>query len=282
MQSPSRKNLWCRRVVRTLVLTSVGLTGVAHGAEEAPPLFLGAVEKISEPVQLKIRPNSRAACTLHQRFVSEEEAPSSQVITFETHVQGGDDTALLVQTVKGYEGTSESPAVFGYQHRMTIAADGLPTGTEARAIPEFPISAKALRQAALDGDIDIRDAIFSGRTYVQDEPLNRTPEETFRFLKPVIPRDLDLDTLVDRRDRSRAAGLVTTTGGRRALLFEIDAQMTTVRRSGATDTVLKGQVLVDVATGLVAGEDWTARIDKTSTDPFELITKVRCTRESDS
>ena len=264
-----------------LLLASLGLTGVAHGAEEAP-LFQGAVQKISEPVQLKIRPNSRAVCTLHQRFVSEDEAPSTQVITFETHVERGEDTALLVQTVKGYKRTSESPAVFGYQHRMTIAADGLPTGAEARAIPEFPIPAKALRQAALDGNVDIRDAIFSGRTYEQDEALNRTLEETFRFLKPVIPRDLDLDTLVDRRDRSRAAGLVTTTGGRRALLFEIDAQMTTVRRSGATDTVLQGQVLVDVLTGLVAGEDWTARIDKTSTDPFELITKVRCANKSGS
>jgi len=86
MQSPSRQNLWSRCVARTLILTSLGLTGLAHGAEEAP-LFLGALEKISEPVQLKIRPNSRAACTLHQRFVSEEEAPSSEVITFETHVR---------------------------------------------------------------------------------------------------------------------------------------------------------------------------------------------------
>lgn len=276
MQSPLHRNL--RRAGLVLVLMSVGLASVAYGAEDGP-LFVGAAAEISEPVEIKIRPNGRSTCTLHQRFVSEEEAPSSQVITFETHVEGDDDAVLLVQTVKGYENTSDSPPVFGYQHRMTMA-DGLPTGTEARAISGFPISAKALRQAALDGEIDIRDAIFSGRSYAQDEVLNRTPEETFRFLKPVIPRDLDLDTLVDRRDQSRAAGLVTTADGRPALLFEIDTQMTTVRRSGATDTVLQGQVLVDVATGLIAGEDWTARIDKTSTEPFELITTVRCTLES--
>ena len=264
-----------------LLLTSLVLTGTAHGSNEEP-LFLGSVGKISEPVQLRIRPNSRAVCILHQRFVSEEEAAPPQVITFKTHVRGSEDAALLVQTVKGYEGTSELPAKFGYQHRMTFTADGVPTGTEARAIPGFPITAKALRQAALDGHIDIRDAIFSGRTYIQDEVLNRTPEETFRFLKPVIPRDLDLNPLVDRRDKSRAAGLVTTTGGRRALLFEIDAQMTMVRRSGATDTVVQGQVLVDMDTGLVAGEDWTARVDKTSTNPFVLITKVRCAIEPSS
>ena len=279
MQSPLHRNL--RRAGLVLVLMSVGLASVAYGAEDGP-LFVGAAAEISEPVEIKIRPNGRATCTLHQHFVSEEEAPSSQVITFETHVEGDDDAVILVQTVKGYEETSNSPAVFGYQHRMTMSADGLPTGTEARAIPGFPISAKALRQAALDGEVDIRDAIFSGRTYAQDEVLNRTPEETFRFLKPVIPRDLDLDALVDRRDQSRAAGLVTTTNGHRALLFEIDAQMTTVRRSGATDTVLQGQVLVDLASGLIAGEDWTAQIDKTSTDPFELITTVRCTLESAS
>jgi hypothetical protein len=277
MQSPHRRNLSC--AASALVFASLVMTNPARSAEDRP-LFVGAVQEISEPAQLKIRPNARSSCTLHQRFISEEEAPSSQVITFETHVEGDDKAVLVVQIVKGFDGSADAPAIFGYQHRMTMAADGSPTGTEARAIPEFPISASALRQSALDGNVDIRDAIFSGRTYGQNEVLNRTPEETFRFLKPVIPRDIDLDALVDRRDQSRAAGLVTTAKGRRALLFEIDTQMTTVRRSGATDTVFQGQVVVDIATGLIAGEDWTARIDKTSTDPFELITTVRCALDS--
>ncbi len=248
--------------------------------EESAPLYVGPVETITDPVPLQVRPNSRAGCILRQNLLSAEDTAPSQVVTFDTHVEGTEDAAVLIQTVKGRETTATSPPTFGYQHRMTMNAAGIPVETEARAIPEFPIAASTLREAALDGEVDIRDALFSGRSFRQGDPVNRTPEETFRFLKPVIPRDLGLDALVDQREQSRVAGLVTTPQGRRALLLTIDTQMTTVRRSGATDTVLQGQVVIDLTTGLVAGEDWTARITKTSTDPFELVTTVRCTLES--
>jgi len=281
-QSPhARKPLLALRCF-ALFLAAIVVFGTHDGeAADVGPLYLGPVAPLQGPIHLQARPNGAAFCTLRQRLVTDDGDPSSQVVTFETRVEGTADAAVLVQTVRGHQDTATSPATFGYQHRMTLAPTGLAVAAEARAIPGFPIDAAELRRSALDGEVDIRDAIFSGRTFTQDETLNRTPQATFRFLKPVIPRDLDLDAQVDRRDQSHVAGLVSSPDGRQSILFEIDAQMTTVRRAGATDTVFKGQLVVDRTTGLVAGEDWIARITKTSTDPFELITSVRCSVESE-
>ena len=278
MQSPLRLNRSTFGLAAAPLLVAALCAASPSEAADVEPLFHGEIAPLTDPVPIQVRLNGAASCVLHQRLISDEdEEPEAQIVTFETSVAATDAATVVVQTVKGHKESAESPPTFGYQHRMTLDADGRPVATEARAIPGFPIDAETLRQAALDGDVDIRDAIFFGRRFKQGELLNRTPEETFRFLKPVIPQDLDLDALVDRRDKSRVAGIVSDPDGRRGVLFEIDAQMTTVRRSGATYTVFKGQVLIDLETGLLAGEDWTARIDKTSTDPFELVTSVRCT-----
>lgn len=277
-QTPQVRNRPSPGLTAAPIFAVVLFSATPSQAADVTPLFQGEVAPITDPAPIRVRPNGGAFCVLHQRLISDEDdAPDAQIVTFDTGVEGTDAAAVVVQTVKGHRESAESPPIFGYQHRMTLDANGRPVATEARAIPGFPIDAETLRKAVLDGDVDIRDAIFFGRVFKQDDLLNRTPEETFRFLKPVIPQDLDLDALVDRRDQSRVAGIVSDPEGRRSLLFQIDAQMTTVRRSGATDTVFKGQVLVDLATGLMAGENWTARIDKTSTAPFELVTHVRCT-----
>ncbi|MDA0366957.1 MAG: hypothetical protein O3C65_07845 [Proteobacteria bacterium] len=245
-------------------------------AEDNPGLFEGAVRELGEPIHIQARPAWMSACVLRQTVRSQDDEPAQQIVTFDTHVEGNADSSILVQTVAGHEGSEDSPATFGYQHRVTMDRSGVPVSTEARAIAGFPIATATLRQAALDGKVDIRDSIFSGRTFRQGDPINRNAEETFRFLKPVLPRDLTMDALVEHKDESRVVGLIDSSGGRPTLLFRVDIDSTTMRRSSATNTVLRGSLLLDVESGLIAGEDWSVRIDRTSEDPFEIVTKVDC------
>ena len=238
--------------------------------------FFGNVKELKEPIHVQARPRWKSSCLLQQTVETIDDSAVKQFVTFDTVVEGTRDTAVIVQTVKGHEDALESPALFGYQHRMTLDPSGIPVATEARAVEGFPISNRDLRQAALDGKVDIRDSIFSGRTFAPGDLINHRAEETFRFLKPVLPRNLSMDTMVDHSDESRLVGLIESDQGRPMLLFRLDIDTTNVRRSSATNTVLRGHLFLDIESGLLAGENWSARIDRTSEKPFEIMTKVEC------
>ncbi len=257
-------------------LLLVALTGAPAEARDIAESFTGNVRELQTPIHIQAKPRWKSSCVLRQSAGTTGESPPQQFVTFETYIEGAPEAAVIVQTVTGHEESVESPALFGYQHRVTLGPSGLPVETEARAIDGFPISKRDLRQAALDGKVDIRDSIFSGRTFGQGDLVNRRAEETFRLLKPVLPRNLSMDTMVDHSDESRLIGLVESEQGRPTLLFRLDIDSTNVRRSSATNTVLRGHLFVDVESGLLAGEDWSAQIDRTSENPFEIVTKVDC------
>lgn len=255
------------------------LVAPAFASSEAPggvDPFFGNFKELKGPIHVRARPGWKSTCLLEQTVETVEDLAAKQFVTFDTVVEGTPDAAVIIQTVKGHEDTLESPALFGYQHRITLDPSGVPVATEARAIEGFPISNRDLRQAALDGKVDIRDSIFSGRTFVLGDLINHRAEETFRFLKPILPRNLSMDTMVDHSDSSQLVGLIESDQGRPTLLFRLDTDTTNVRRSSATNSVLRGHLLLDIESGLIAGEKWSARIDRTSEKPFEIVTKVEC------
>lgn len=249
----------------------------AQPAQAAPDLaMLGELTPLSAPVELRVVPGWQSACTLRQQLESEQDERAQQVVTFDTHVEGDDQGPILVQIVKGYgESDPGGTPLYGYEHRMTMNARARPISAEAKAIDGFPIPNAALREAAQAGRVDIRDAIFSGRLFHQNDVINPIAEETFRFLKPVIQRGTRVGDLVHREDRSRVVGSVFRQG-RLTLVVAIDVTATTARRAGVTDITVAGWLLIDRESGLIAGERWTAKVLKTGTEPFDLQTEISC------
>lgn len=257
-----------------LPLAAAVLAPIAALAK-SPPDPISYATPLSAPVEIRVTPGWQATCTLRQELRSDDDSDAQQIVTFDTHVEGEETAPILVQVVRGFGDSTDGPPEFGYEHRMTMNRDARPVAAEARAIRGFPISARALRDAAENGRVDIRDAIFTGRIFRQDAPINLAPEETFRFLRPVIPRGTRVAELIDQQDQTRVIGEVTI-NDRRTLVTTIDVTATTARRAGVTDIAMSGWLLLDQESGLISGERWTARILKTATEAFELDTEITC------
>jgi len=250
--------------------------GLPLSATAETPDLPGPVTPLQETVSLGATFGWQSACVLRQDVTSEGREHPAQFVTFDTWVEGAPGTPILVQVVRGRDGKPDGPVTFGYEHRLTLSASGVPVAAEARAIDGFPIAADVLHDAAASGRVDIRDAIFSGRSFGQDTELNASAEATFRFLAPVMPQGTRLRELVDHKDRTKVAGLITLGDGSQGLALAIDATATTVRRSGVTEVTMDGWLVLHRESGLIAGEAWTASVLKSTSEPFDLTTKITC------
>ncbi len=231
---------------------------------------------LTSAITTRASPGWSSACVLRQAVVEQGEEAQVEFVTFDTIVEGKEESATLVQVVRGRDGGPEGSPLFGYEHRLTLNETGRPTDAKARAIEGFPIAPRVLQKAAADGRVDIRDAIFSGRRFSQDQALNSSAAETFRLLAPVMPRDTKLREIVEHTDESHIAGGVPLDDGSTGIAVRLDASATAVRRAGATQVSMAGWLLLHRESGLIAGENWTARVVRTSNEPFELVTKITC------
>lgn len=231
---------------------------------------------LEQPLSVSATPGWQSACILRQDLRESGRDAATSFVTFDTRIEDTDHGPLLVQVVKGRGAVADSAPTFGYEHRLLMGDDGTPVAVEARAIDGFPIAPEVLRDAAERGRVDVRDAIFSGRTFVQNGPINESVEATFRFLKPVLPADTRLREIVDHEDRSHVMGVVRDANGRTSIAIAVAAGLTAVRRSGVHQVSVSGWLTVDTESGLISGEEWSARVVKTQTEPFELETKITC------
>lgn len=263
-----------RMRITLLLAMAVALVLPAHARSGSPDF--PATSPLDQPLSIRATPGWQSACILRQDVHEPGRETLVSYVSFDTRIESSEHGPLLIQVVRGRGETPNSKPTFGYEHRLLMGADGKPIAVEARAIEGFPIDPDTLREAAVRGRVDIRDAVFSGRTFAQDDKINDTIEATFRFLKPVLPADTRIREIVDHEDRSRVLGIATDAKGRAILVVEIAAGLTAVRRSGVHQVYVSGWLTVDAESGLISGEDWSARVVKTQTEPFELETKITC------